>query len=241
MLGPLPGPGFLAAPARAGGPVAGARASSVRTADRAARRRTPTSSRPAPHEPELALWHGVGLPRCCSPSSRWPPALPLFVARRARRPGPGRAGPPAWRPSGATGGVHAAARPVGGRGHRRHPARLAAAYLGVILIVVVLLPGLGRCSPRASADVDGGRLWDTPAQAVVGAVVRRGGRSDGALAAAAARGPPRRRHRLRHGHAVPAARRARPRADPGPGRDASPWWCSCWCCAGSRSTSPTAR
>ena len=49
------------------------------------------------------------------------------------------------------------------------------------------------------------------------------------------------RHRLRHGGAVPAARRARPRAHPGAGRDRSPWSCSCWCCAGCRSTSPTAR
>ena len=34
--------------------------------------------------------------------------------------------------------------------------------------------------------------------------------------------------------AVPPARRTRPGAHPGAGRDRDRWWSSCWCCAGCR-------
>ena len=77
-----------------------------------------------------------------------------------------------------------------------------------------------RCSRLAATSTS--RAWDTPAQARGRRGDRRGRGDDRPLAAPAAGGAAGRRHRLRHRAAVRPARRPRPGADPGPGRDADP-------------------
>ena len=216
-------------PVAAGGAGAGARLRSAPPLTSlldALRRRVPA---PGPTSTELALWHGSGC-RWCSP--RVTLAVGAGAVRRARAASPsaGRTGPRldaerAYRLRHAP--VDRSAVEVTGVVQRGS----VAAYLAIILVVLLLLPGRGADRrPRRTAA-----RWcrgTTPAQAVVGAVIVAGRRDDGALAAPAARSDARRRHRLRHGPAVRPPRRARPRAHPGPGRDASAWSSSCWCCAG---------
>ena len=69
------------------------------------------------------------------------------------------------------------------------------AYLGTILVVVLALPGSVLLF-RAPWPGEW-RAWDTPVQALVGAVVAGRGGAGAADPAAALRGARRRRHRLR--------------------------------------------
>ena len=170
---------------------------------------------PGAHEPELALWHGVGLPLVLTLVTLAAGAA-LFVARE-----------PVARLQAAL--VHDWSLERAYRGGMRLLDRTAvevtgvvqrgsaAAYLAIILIVLVLLPGSTLLGGLDDVQV---MAWDNPAQAVIGAVIVGAAVHDGALAAPDPRGPARRRHRLRHGPPLRPAGRARPRAHPGAGRDA---------------------
>jgi multicomponent Na+:H+ antiporter subunit A len=119
------------------------------------------------HEPELTLWHGVGLPLVLTLVTLAAGAA-LFVARE-----------PVSRAQAAL--VHDWSLERAYRGGMRLLDRTAvevtgvvqrgsaAAYLAIILVVLVLLPG----STLLLGSIDDLRVtaWDSPAQAVVGAVV----------------------------------------------------------------------
>ncbi|QCX26339.1 Na+/H+ antiporter subunit A [Nocardioides jishulii] len=118
------------------------------------------------HEAELSLWHGVGLPLLSTLVALALGAF-LFVKR----------GPVATF-QGALAlniSVENGYRAVM-RGLDRFSVELtavvqrgsAAAYLGITLVVVVLVPGSTLLTTYDIIDV---RLWDTPAQAVVGGVM----------------------------------------------------------------------
>ncbi|MCP3423796.1 Na+/H+ antiporter subunit A [Nocardioides pinisoli] len=117
------------------------------------------------HEPELSLWHGVGLPLALTLVTLAAGAA-LFVARE-----------PVARAQAAL--AHDWSLERAYRGGMRRLDRTAvevtgvvqrgsaAAYLAIILVVLVVLPGstlVGNVDVRVTA-------WDSPAQAVVGVVV----------------------------------------------------------------------
>ena len=213
--------------ARAGQPAA-------RAAGRRLRRRPCRCS--APEAEHLALWHGwqpalllsaltcSAAPRCSPPARR---------SHRLQR----AASPSAPRPTRATGTSSRAldrlAVLVTGTTQRGS----LPAYLGTILVVVLALPGTVLLI-RAPWPGEW-RAWDTPVQALVGAVVLVAAVARAADPPAALGGAPRRRHRLRPRGAVRPAGRARPRAHPVPRRDARPSSSSCWCCASCPRTSPS--
>ncbi|HET6561534.1 MAG TPA: Na+/H+ antiporter subunit A [Marmoricola sp.] len=119
------------------------------------------------HEPELALWHGFGTPLLLS-AVTLTVGLLLFVGRKAL----GRFQRAATLPVSAERGyewsmraLDRAAVEVTGKTQRGS----VAIYLAVILLVVVLVPGGALVAARA--EPLGVVWWDTPAQAVVGALV----------------------------------------------------------------------
>ncbi|NHC23631.1 Na+/H+ antiporter subunit A [Nocardioides sp. IC4_145] len=118
------------------------------------------------HEPELTLWHGVGLPLLLTAISLGVGAL-LFVARE-----------PVARLQARF--VHDWSLEHTYRSGMRLLDRSAveltgvvqrgsaAAYLGIILLVVVIVPGSAMVRGLGDLRV---RAWDTPVQAVIGVVV----------------------------------------------------------------------
>ena len=170
---------------------------------------------PGAHEPELSLWHGVGLPLVLTLVTLAAGAA-LFVARE-----------PVARLQAAL--VHDWSLERAYRGGMRLLDRTAvevtgvvqrgsaAAYLAIILIVLVLLPGSTLIGGLDDVQVIG---VGQPRAGRHRRRHRRGSHHDGALAAPDPRGPARRRHRLRHGPPLRPPGRARPRAHPGTGRDA---------------------
>ena len=142
----LPRPPLLAAAGRS----PPACAAPARRAGRWPATPTPSPGRgPGYH---LALWHGLTPAARAVARSRWPPAPALFVARGRASPGPGRLRLPVA--GGTSLGLDGALDgPRRGRGHRRHPARLAAVLpRRRSCIVLVAGPG-GRCSPPRSPAV----------------------------------------------------------------------------------------
>jgi multicomponent Na+:H+ antiporter subunit A len=117
------------------------------------------------HEPSLSLWHGVGLPLAGTVAALVAGGL-LFAARG-----------PVTRLLDGLGHDWSLERAyrAGIRGLDRTAVEVtavvqrgsAAAYLGIILLVVVLLPG---STLLRAWDVDV-RAWDTPAQAATGVVI----------------------------------------------------------------------
>ena len=166
----------------------------------------------------IALWHGFSVPLLLSvagPGGRGAAVLAAAPDREGAVDVPGGAG--------GRGGLpedHACGGPAGRRGHRRHPARLAAP--------------LPRLDPARGHRAARRCVAGAPRLARRGAAVRHAGPAAGRhhhgrgrlpgrhLARPAAGGDAGRRHRLRRGGAVPAARRARPRPHPDPGRDRDP-------------------
>ncbi|NYE38227.1 multicomponent Na+:H+ antiporter subunit A [Nocardioides cavernae] len=124
---------------------------------------------PGAHEPELVLWHGVSLPLLLTAVSVGLGVL-LFVARE-----------PVARAQTAL--AHDWSLERAYRGGMRRLDRTAvevtgvvqrgsaAAYLAVILVVLVALPGWAMVRALAGPDRLTIAAWDTPAQAVVGVVV----------------------------------------------------------------------
>ncbi|WP_127479489.1 Na+/H+ antiporter subunit A [Nocardioides pantholopis] len=118
------------------------------------------------HEPELALWHGVGLPLGATVVALTAGAL-LFVARRPVAALQARFAHDLsferlYRGTMRT--LDRTAVEVTGLVQRGS----AAAYLGVILLVVVVVPGSALL---AAWDGISFRWWDTPAQAAAGVVI----------------------------------------------------------------------
>lgn len=121
---------------------------------------------PGAHEPELTLWHGVGLPLLLTALSLGLGAV-LFAARdRVALVQAGFAHDYSLERA-YRGGMRLLDRSaveVTGVVQRGS----AAAYLGIILVTVVVLAGSVMLTGLGDLRV---RAWDTPAQAVVGAVV----------------------------------------------------------------------
>ena len=196
--GPSARPLFLAAPARAGrwpgwSPGPAARCSSRWSP------RTPTRCRwSRPRRDHLALWHGFSRRWCCRCSPSLGGAL-LFPVRGPVT-GSSSGSPSAPRPTRAT-NTPAAPRPAR---RCRSPASPSAARCRSTS--ARSCSSCSRCRGAAllvRAPVAGGvRAWDTPVQALVGAVDidRRGARA--AAGSGCSGGARRRRHRLRHRAAV---------------------------------------
>ncbi|QCC78570.1 Na+/H+ antiporter subunit A [Nocardioides daphniae] len=118
------------------------------------------------HHAELSLWHGVGLPLAATVVALGVGAL-LFVARGPVQTLQGALALDVSLENGYRATM---------RGLDRFAVELtavvqrgsAAAYLGITLLVVVLVPGSTLLRTYDSIDV---RLWDTPYQAVVGGVI----------------------------------------------------------------------
>ncbi|WP_205314632.1 Na+/H+ antiporter subunit A [Nocardioides houyundeii] len=121
---------------------------------------------PGVHHAELALWHGVGLPLACTAV-----AVLLGLALHLAR------GPFAHLQAGF---AHDLSLDRAYRGGMRLLDRTAvevtavvqrgsaAAYLGIILVVVIVAPGSTLIGAWDDMRV---RAWDTPAQAVIGVVI----------------------------------------------------------------------
>jgi len=121
---------------------------------------------PGAHEPELTLWHGAGLPLLLTAITLAAGAV-MFVARE-----------PVARLQAAL--AHGWSLERAYRGGMRLLDRTAvevtgvvqrgsaAAYLGIILVVVVVLPGSTLIGGLGDLDV---QAWDNPAQAVVGVII----------------------------------------------------------------------
>lgn len=160
----VPGPAFLAAPVllAAASLVLGFLGAPLTTLLAPQAETLP----PGAHEPELVLWHGVGLPLLLTAVSVLGGAL-LFLARE-----------PVARFQAALAHDWSAERAyrAGMRFLDRTAVEVtgvvqrgsAAAYLGIILLVVVVLPGSTLLTGLGDVRI---QLWDTPAQAAVGAVV----------------------------------------------------------------------
>ena len=121
---------------------------------------------PGAHEPELTLWHGAGLPLLLTAITLAAGAV-MFVARE-----------PVARLQAAL--AHGWSLERAYRGGMRLLDRTAvevtgvvqrgsaAAYLGIILVVLVVLPGSTLIGGLGDLDV---QAWDNPAQAVVGVII----------------------------------------------------------------------
>ncbi|QSF59569.1 Na+/H+ antiporter subunit A [Nocardioides sp. zg-1228] len=121
---------------------------------------------PGAHEPELTLWHGTGLPLLLTAITLAAGAV-LFVARE-----------PVARFQAAL--AHDWSLERAYRGGMRLLDRTAvevtgvvqrgsaAAYLGIILVVLVVLPGSTLLGGLGDVDV---QAWDNPAQAVIGVII----------------------------------------------------------------------
>ena len=121
---------------------------------------------PGVHEAELALWHGFGLPLLATVLAIALGYL-IFVFRGPVATFQGALALDLSTENGYRAGMRALDRfaveltAVVQRGS-------AAAYLGITLLVVVVVPGSTLLSTYDQIDV---RLWDSPFQAVVGAVI----------------------------------------------------------------------
>ncbi|WP_110240193.1 Na+/H+ antiporter subunit A [Nocardioides gilvus] len=118
------------------------------------------------HEAELSLWHGVGLPLAATVVAVLL-GLGLFVIRRPFATFQGALSLDISMENGYRAGMRALDRfaveltAVVQRGS-------AAAYLGIILLVVVVMPGSTLLTTWDQINV---RAWDNPAQAVIGVVI----------------------------------------------------------------------
>ena len=201
-----PGPLFLAAAGRARRSPGWSPGRPARCSSRSSPRYADTLPLLAPEAEHLALWHG------------WQPALALSALVAARRRGAVRrphAGSPRLQRRVAVGasadegywnvlqGLDRLSVLVTGTTQRGS----LPAYLGTILVVVLALPGTVLLT-RAPWPGEW-RAWDTPVQALVGAVVLIAAGAGAAHPPAALGGARRRRHRLRRRRASSPCR-ARP-------------------------------